>query len=97
MVSFSVDPVVVAGALEDMQTLQNQIDESMGTLNQAVSAFINANQGDAVTEYQSAQLEWNEGLAQMQRALGKAQTSLSNIDGNYKLGQQQGVNLFGSR
>jgi len=94
MTDFSVRPDGMLDTIDELNVIQQKIDASMGSLNQAVNGFVAANASDAVEEYKVAQQEWERGLAQMRESLGQARVNLTAILEKYQLGQQTGVQIF---
>jgi uncharacterized protein YukE len=74
--------VMDSGAM-DLARVTNQLENSMRALEAKARAFMAANAGHTIDNYETAQAEWNQGLEEMRVALAQAQRDLLSINDNY--------------
>jgi len=69
MVTYSADIVSMQDSSAALRSLTQRMREALAQLDQAKDMFVAANAGAAIEEYHDAQMEWNRGLREMDRAL----------------------------
>lgn len=92
---YSVNPNGLLETSAELESVNNALKAVEEELNAAVTAFCNANQGENVDAYRTAQSHWNAGFAEMNAALNDAKHALNSINERYVRTDKSGAAVFG--
>jgi len=81
--NYSVQTDVMDSGAMELSRVTNQLENSLHALDARARAFMGANAGHTIDNYETAQAEWNQGLTEMRVALAQAQKDLLSINQNY--------------
>lgn len=83
MATYSVNTEVMNSGAMDLRRVTQQIQNSLTALDASKNAFMAANRGHTIENYDMAQQQWNAGLLEMNQALDLAHRDLLSINDNY--------------
>ena len=94
MATYSYIPQVGDDGVQALRGVTDKLMASLQALQGSAERFKTANSGHAIDSYDEAQLLWNQGMTEMQDALGVKGQSLARIGENYVSTDAQGAGLF---
>jgi uncharacterized protein YukE len=94
MATYTVDLSNLADAAVQLDSVTSGLVNAMSDLQAKVTQFLDANQGQAIANYNTVQQQWSTGMSQVQEGNAKATSVLRQIGENYHAGDQQGAAIF---
>ncbi|XVU26727.1 WXG100 family type VII secretion target [Actinoplanes sp. CA-054009] len=94
MATYSYMPQVGDDGVQALRSVTEKLQASLQTLQGAAERFKAVNSGTAIDSYDEAQILWNQGMTEMQDALGIKGQSLGRIGENYVHTDAAGASLF---
>lgn len=95
MVSYNVNPSDVEAIAQELVLATKRLATSLENLHTAVGRFLQANSGQTLDAYASAQHLWNQAQSEMSQALLTGQRHLQEIVQTYRAADSRGAAAFG--
>ncbi|MFG1610221.1 WXG100 family type VII secretion target [Actinoplanes sp. NPDC049265] len=94
MPNYSYAPAVGDDGVQSLRAVTEKLRASLEALTASAERFKALNAGHAINSYDEAQLMWNQGMAEMQDALGVKGQNLGRIGEGYVLTDAHGAAMF---
>jgi WXG100 family type VII secretion target len=95
MGSFGLNPNGLLDTADELKGIQTTLQNALDALEAQVNNFKTNNSGRTIASYDTAQKQWDAGMAEMDVALTNAQTTIVDIHDQYVWGDNYGASLFG--